>query len=215
MSYERVLEGGLRILSTQPDHAAALETLQRIVFPSLDDSERFKAQHYLKHLELFPEGQFVAVDTNLIVAATSSIRMNFDFSRPQHRFADVTRGGWLTAHQPDGEWLYGADIGVHPNYRRRGVARALYRARQETVERLGLKGQLTVGMLRGYGPLKRDTTAESYYESVLRGEEFDPTVSVQMRLGFEPRGLIPNYIGDPICDGYGVLLVLNRHQSIR
>ncbi|MBS1601556.1 MAG: GNAT family N-acetyltransferase, partial [Bacteroidetes bacterium] len=40
-------------------HAEALEELQRIVFPTLAAHERLRAEQYLRHLEVFPEGQFV------------------------------------------------------------------------------------------------------------------------------------------------------------
>jgi GNAT superfamily N-acetyltransferase len=145
---------------------------------------------------------------------TSTIRMKFDFHHPNHTFAEVIQGGWLTSHDPVGDWLYGADIGTHPDYRRRGIARGLYAARHDTVRRLGLKGQVTVGMLRGYGPLKEQMSAEEYYHSLIKGERTDPTISAQMAVGFEPRGLIPDYLNDPVCDRYGVLLVLEATRDV-
>ena len=145
---------------------------------------------------------------------TSTIRMHFDFGHIDHTFADVIQGGWLTSHEPGGDWLYGADIGTHPEYRRRGIARGLYAARHLTVKRLGLEGQVTVGMLRGYGPLKGEMTAEAYYQQLLRGERTDPTVSAQMSVGFEPRGLVPGYLNDPSCDNCGVLLVLASEKDV-
>ena len=48
------LEGGLELHRTQPRHAERLERLQMLVFPTLDDGERFKATHYLHHIEMFP-----------------------------------------------------------------------------------------------------------------------------------------------------------------
>ncbi|HEY7820340.1 MAG TPA: GNAT family N-acetyltransferase, partial [Vicinamibacteria bacterium] len=101
----------MRIASTRPEHAAALEELQILCFPTLDDSERFKAAHYRKHVEIFPEGQFVALDGDKVVGMTSTIRLHFDFAHVEHKFADIIQGGWLTSHEPDGDWLYGADIG--------------------------------------------------------------------------------------------------------
>ncbi|HXV64481.1 MAG TPA: GNAT family N-acetyltransferase, partial [Vicinamibacteria bacterium] len=62
MSYEKRLDSGIVVCSTLPRHARALERLQLLVFPTLDDSERFKEAHYRKHVEIFPEGQFVALD---------------------------------------------------------------------------------------------------------------------------------------------------------
>ena len=86
---------------TQPHHAEGLEQLQVIVFPTLADDERFKARHYLRHLELFPEGQFCVTDGDRVVGMTSTIRFDFDF---HHTFADIIQGGWLTSHRPAGSW---------------------------------------------------------------------------------------------------------------
>ncbi|MBA3455797.1 MAG: GNAT family N-acetyltransferase [Deltaproteobacteria bacterium] len=211
------LASGLVVCRTGPEHAPQLEELQRIVFPTLAPAERFEARHYLRHLELFPEGQFCVVDPEetRVVGMTSTIRMDLDLDHPAHTFADVIQGGWLTSHQPDGHWLYGADVGTHPDYRGRGIARALYAARQDTVRRLGLTGQLTVGMPSGYGVVKDEMTAETYYAELLAGTRRDPTISVQLRIGFEMQRLLPGYINDPVCAGYGILLVLPAAHDVR
>jgi GNAT superfamily N-acetyltransferase len=216
-SLRRALKNGLVVASTAPEHAEALEALQRIVFPTLADDERFKAAHYRKHVELFPEGQFVVLDpdkSDRVVGMTSTIRLPFDFDHPGHTFADIIQGGWLTSHDPEGDWLYGADIGAHPEYRRRGIARALYAARHETVRRLDLKGQVTVGMLSGYGAKKSEMTAQAYYDGVKDGTITDPTLTAQMRVGFELRGLIPGYLNDPVCDNYCACIVLPRERDV-
>lgn len=210
----RELSSGLVLTSTRPEHAAALERLQEIVFPTLAEEERFKEAHYKKHVELFPEGQLVVLDGDRAVGMTTTIRLHFDFDHPGHTFADIIQGGWLTSHDPSGDWLYGADIGAHPSYRRRGIARALYAARHNVVRALGLKGQVTVGMMSGYGARKGEISAESYYEGVKSGVINDPTLSAQMRVGFEPRGLLAGYLNDPVCDNYGVCLVLPSDRDV-
>jgi GNAT superfamily N-acetyltransferase len=207
--------GGLVVCRTSPEHVDRLAELQQIVFPTLAPEERFEAKHYLRHLELFPEGQFCVVDGDRVVGMTSTIRMDFDFAHPNHTFADVIQGGWLTSHQPTGAWLYGADVGTHPDYRRRGIARALYAARHQLVAGLGLAGQITVGMPSGYGAVKATMTAEAYYDELVRGIRRDPTISAQLRIGFELRGLIPGYINDPVCDRYGIVLVLPASAEVR
>ena len=214
MWYYRRLPDGLTIMHTRPEFAPELEALQRVCFPTLADEQRFKAAHYRKHIELFPDGQFVALDGDRVVGATTTVRLHFDVEHVDHRFADIIQGGWLTSHQPDGEWLYGADIGVEPSMRGRGVGRALYAARQEAVWRLGLRGQVTAGMISGYGAVKDRMTAEDYYAGVLAGRITDPTLSMQLRTGFEPRGLVANYLDDPVSGNYAVLLVLGADRDV-
>src|SRR5262245_52344249 len=217
MWYYRRLESGLFVMQTRREFAEQLEELQRICFPTLDDAERFKAAHYRKHIELFPDGQFVVLDGDRVVGATTTLRLDVDFDHGfdhGHTFADIIEGGWLTSHQPDGAWLYGADVGVDPAYRGRGIAKALYAARQETVWRLGLKGQVTAGMIRGYGEVKERMSAQEYYDGVVAGRIKDPTLSMQLGVGFEPRALLANYLNDPVCDNYSVLIVLGADKDV-
>ncbi|MFN8062819.1 MAG: aminotransferase class III-fold pyridoxal phosphate-dependent enzyme, partial [Vicinamibacterales bacterium] len=201
-------------MQSRPEHAVELEELQRVCFPTLDDAERFKAAHYLKHIELFGEGQFVALDGERVIGATATIRLAFDFDHLDHTFADIIQGGWLTSHRPTGDWLYGADLGVHPDYRGRGVGLALYAARQELVWRLGLRGQVTAGMMRGFGAVKDRMSGEEYYRELVAGTRTDPTLSMQFRVGFEPRALLTNYLNDPVCDNYSVLIVLGSDKDL-
>ena len=80
---------GIVITNARPEYAAQLEELQRICFPTLADEERFKAAHYLKHIQLFEAGQFVALDGDAVVGATTTLRLNFDFEHVDHTFADI------------------------------------------------------------------------------------------------------------------------------
>jgi GNAT superfamily N-acetyltransferase len=214
MGYHHVLRSGVVIASTRAEHAAPLAALQELCFPTLAPEQRFVAAHYRKHLELFPEGQFVALDGDRVLGGTSTCRLHFDFDHVGHTFEDIIQGGWLTSHQPDGEWLYGADISVHPDHRGRGLARGLYAARQDTVRRLRLKGQVTAGMMRGYGAVKDRMSAEEYYRRLADGTVNDPTLSAQMKIGFELRRLLPNYVHDPVCDDYAVLIVLDASRDV-
>jgi 4-aminobutyrate aminotransferase/(S)-3-amino-2-methylpropionate transaminase len=215
MWFFRKFPDGLVVMHTRPEHAPALEALQRLCFPTLDDAERFKAPHYLKHLELFPDGQFVVLDGDRVVGATTTLRLHVDFDHVAHTFADIIQGGWLTSHEPDGDWLYGADVGVDPAYRGRGLATALYAARQETVWRLQLNGQVTAGMIRDYGAVKDRMSAQDYYQGVVDGRIKDSTLSMQLGVGFEPRGLLASYLNDPVSDNYSVLLVLGADKEVR
>jgi 4-aminobutyrate aminotransferase/(S)-3-amino-2-methylpropionate transaminase len=214
MWYYRRLPDGLVVMHTRPEQAEQLEALQRICFPTLDDAERFKAAHYRRHVEIFPDGQFVVLDGDTVVGATTTLRLDFDFDDTDHTFADIIQGGWLTSHESTGDWLYGADVGVHPSYRGRGLATALYAARQETVWRLGLKGQVTAGMIAGYGEVKDRVSAEDYYQGVIEGRIKDRTLSMQLGIGFTPRKLLSGYLNDPVSDNYSVLITLDAATEV-
>ena len=204
--YLKKTADGLVVQTTRAEHAAQLEALQEMVFPTLAKEALFRAPHYLHHISIFPEGQFVVTDSDKVVGMTSTIRYHLD-EKHARTFVEVIDGGFLNTHEPHGEWLYGLDVGVHPQWRGRGIARHLYDARQQTVEWLNLRGQFTYGMLSGYGALKETMTAEDYYAELIAGKRKDPTVSRQIANGFEVVRLVHGYLEDPICDNYVVLLV--------
>ena len=210
--YQKELDNGIMLQQTQGQHAKALDTLQRIVFPTLADEERMSERHYLHHLEVFPAGQLVLLDGDEVIGMTSSIR--YHFSLEDHTFLDVSDNLWFNTHEPDGDWLYGMDMGVHPDYRGRGLAREMYRARQEICSQLGLKGQIIVGMPNGYAQYAATMNLEEYFQQVVAGKIYDPTVSTQMRMGAEPQKLIHNYLDDPQCGNGGVLMILSVDKKV-
>jgi GNAT superfamily N-acetyltransferase len=202
----------MAVQQMQPQHASQLEALQRIVFPTLSEEELIKAPQFLHHLQLFPEGQFVITNHDIVIGMTSCMRSIF--STEQHTFKEISAGGWFTNHNPDGDWLYGLDMGIHPDYRGKGLARNLYRARHQVAKQLGLKGQFTVGMMNGYGAVANDISAETYFEELKQGKRTDPTISAQMKIGFEPIALVTNYLNDPTCGNYGVLIKIDIDKAI-
>lgn len=207
--YQKELADGLQVRPMQVSDAEQCEALQHIVFPNLADDEILHAPQYRAHLEIFPEGQYVITDGLSVIASTSTMRYRYNpEDTSHHTFFEIMGGGWLTTHVPDGDWLYGLDMGVHPAYRGKGLAKELYRARQHTCLQLNLKGQMMVGMLNGYQHHSDTLTIDSYYLQVISGDLFDPTVSVQMKIGFEIKKLMKEYLNDPTCGNAGALLIL-------
>lgn len=210
--YRKELPQGYIIQQTEARHATALDALQRLVFPTLAEEERMAERHYLHHLEVFPQGQMVLMDGDEVIGMTSSIR--YHLSLEDHTFLGVSDNLWFNTHEPQGDWLYGMDMGVHPRYRGQGLARQLYRARQEICRSLGLKGQVIVGMPIGYVDYAREMSLDEYYEHLIEGSIYDPTVSTQMRMGSEPQRLIHNYLDDPNCGNAGVLMILSAEKQV-
>lgn len=197
-----------RVVNSAPEMAEDLEAIQRISFPTLAENEIITAAHYRAHIQRFPEGQFaVLTREDRVIGCSTDFRTSFDFHHIEHRYLDVVGNNWLGHHDPEGDWLYGADIGVLPEYRGRGIAKLLYAARRALIQRHGLQGQVAGSVLRGYGPWKYRMTAEQYVAAVVAGSLVDPALSVHLKCGFHVRGIINNYVTDTSCDNKAALIV--------
>lgn len=202
------MTGTFSVVNSTLDMVEQLEAIQRASFPSLAEEEIMTAAHYTAQIKRFPEGQFAILNnTGLAVACSTDFRTKVDFDNFQHRYIDAVDHNWLGKHDPKGDWLYGADIGVLPEYRRQGLATMLYHARHDLVRRLNLRGHVAGGMLKGYGKYKDEMPVEDYVERVTAGEMFDPTLSIQLKRGFKVHGVIQNYVDDPSCDGKAAFIV--------
>jgi GNAT superfamily N-acetyltransferase len=204
-------EATVKVVNTQRSYARALAKMQRSIFPTLTDEELLHEEHYLKHLELFPEGQF----TGLVyqhgdwtpAGSTSTFLTTWETAKKPHTFLEAIDNGWLTKHNPDGDWLYGADMSVGPNFRRMGIASKLYEARKNLARRLNLRGEVAGGMLPGYHLHRERMSIERYVEKVVAGELTDPTLTAQLRNGFQVKAILYDHITDPRSDNCAALIV--------
>ena len=196
----------IQITQTQPEFIPQLVELQIVCYPTLADSSRLKAPHFESHLQIFPEGQWVALDDARVVGMSAGFLITFDFEHPNHTFDEIIGYGFFTHHDPHGAHFYGADVSVHPDYRGRGIARRLYDARKALVRERGLRGIVTGAMIPGFVHYKTRMDAPTYVARVVAGEIFDPTLSVQLHQGFHMHGLLPNYLADSATDGWSVLI---------
>lgn len=196
----------LVLTTLEPKYAAGLEQLQKDCFPTLAPFERMRREHFLSHAELFPEGNFVVLDGQKVVGLGSGFLTDFDFTA-KHTFWEWVSEGFYTRHDPSGAWYYGGDISVHPAYRGFGLGRKLYGARKDTVKKLKRRGIVAGGMLPGYAAHKSALSIHDYVQKVVAGELHDPTLSFQLKNGFEVRGLLENYVDDEASDGWATLIV--------
>ena len=202
-------DGRFQVLNSSLEMVAALEHIQRVSFPDLSDADLMLEQHFASHIRIFPDGQHAILDTqtNQVVASSSDIMLELDFNHYQHRFFPAVGEGFFTTHNPSAHWLYGADIGVLPEYRSLGLSSLLYKARQDLVVRLGLHGHYAGAMPKGYGAVRDEMPIEAYLHEVIRGERFDPVISIQLKRGYRIYGVIPDYLDDPSCANYGVVII--------
>jgi GNAT superfamily N-acetyltransferase len=159
-------------------------------------SPPWRVEQLESHLKLFPEGQFVAVDQDsgeVLGMASSLIVLWADYEL-KGNWRTFTDNGMFTNHDPQGRTLYGAEVLVNPAIQRRGVGSKLYQARFELTRRLGLLRIRAAARLRGYGRHANDMNAVEYVMKVVRGELKDPTLSFQLRHGFEVLAVVDSYL---------------------
>jgi GNAT superfamily N-acetyltransferase len=186
------------------EHASRQAELQLEVFPTLSEEELMTEKHYKRYLEIFPEGQLIILHGEKVIASSTTMRQNY--LKGHHTFLDISDNLWMGTHDPQGEWLYGLDISVHPDYRRKGLGRAIYNFRQEIAINLGCKGQLTAGMPIGFDQLKNKMTIQEYCEALMIGDIIDPTVTAQKKCGFILVEPLYNYLHDPRCGNASILM---------
>ena len=199
----------ITIAQTIAEYADALASFQHLCFPTLPQEDLFNADHYRSHIHQFAEGQFTALahtDAGVrVVGATTTMRS--DMTHIPSHFMEMIGHNWLTTHQPDGAWLYGIDMSVHPDFRRMGISRLFYTERAALVQRLGLRGEMVAGLLPGYFAHREQMNIEQYVDGVCSGKLTDPTLTPQLKNGFLVLRLLHGYVTDPRSDNVATLLV--------
>ena len=168
----------------------------------------------------FPEGQFVAEYGERLVGYCATFRVSEQTALAPHTWSEITGGGFAARHDPQGDWLYGMDVCVDPDFRGLRIGRRLYSARKRLCQKLGLRGIVFGGRLPGLAKrIARYGSAQAYVDAVVAGRQRDPTLSFQLRNGFEVVGLLPRYLpGDVESLGNAAHLVWrnpNHHEQPR
>lgn len=185
----------------------AVMRLTRRVYP---DSPGWTLGQLASHLEIFPDGQFVAVElaSQRVVGLASSLIVLWDDYDLNTSWRDFTDGGMFTNHDPArGRTLYGAEVMVDPDLQGRGIGSALYCARRALVERAGLLRIRAGARLRGYHLHAEHESAEAYVARVVAGSQADPTLSFQLRHGFHVLAVARDYLRhDPESRGHAAVI---------
>ncbi len=157
----------------------------------------------------FPDGQFVATMDDKVVGYCATFRIGGDIALKPHTWAEITGMGYASRHDPEGEWLYGMEVCVDPEYRGYRLGQRLYNERKKLCQNLGLKGIVFAGRLPTLAKrIGKFGSAQAYVEAVNQKKHRDPVLSFQLHNGFEIIGVIPNYLAtDRESLGYGVHLV--------
>lgn len=202
---------GIRIQPATANYAPQMEDLMHACYGTTrqDPFHIFTEAMFRSHQHNFPEGQYIAVEqaTDRVVGLTVSMRKHFNLRMPHlDEWWSSTGNGWLSTHQPSGEWMYGVESCVHPDFRSAGVGGQLMDARFAVLRRLNLRGMVAGSAIISYYQHK-ELSVEDYVQAVVEGRIFDQNLSKQMKKGFKPLAPIPDYVDDWESLGWGVLMV--------
>ncbi len=170
--------------------------------------ETYKTSEVRGQISNFPEGQFVVESEGEIVGYAASFIIKEKRALTPYSWMEITGGGYGSQHNPNGDWLYGTDVCVDPTRRRLRIGERLYDARKALCESYELKGIMFGGRMPGWGKRKKKFPDQMEYIAAVRDKKvIDSVVNFQLRQGFEPVQIIPNYLPeDPASGGNAVLM---------
>ncbi len=201
------MSGELRYVNLVEELAPQCAALELAAFPHADPEDLLSEADMRAYARTFPEGFFVCLDADRVVGQGAGIFLDFDFDHPQHTIAGITGEHQCGNHDPNGDWYYGTDIVVHPDYRRRGIGRRLYELRKDVVRRYNKMGIIAGGHMHNFADHKHRMTAEEYIRQVAAGEIYDATLTFQMHNGFELVTALEDYLTDEATDNWSALIV--------
>ena len=191
------------VRNTTPEDFSKILQLSKAVYSF---PPHWTERQLTSHLEVFPEGQFVAIDSSSgqLVGMAASLIIRWDDYDLHGSWKDFTDAGMFTNHDPvRGRTLYGGEVMVSPEMQRRGIGSAIYAARRRLVERLRLPRLRAGARLRGYYRYADKMSPEEYTSKVVRGEIKGMTLNFQLKQGFRVLAVVSDYLpGDPESLGH-------------
>lgn len=181
----------LVIRQSQLDDIPALYALSQKVYE--DDS--ITAEMLRGQITVFPSGQFLVEYEDKIVGYCSTFIINGDIALKSHTWKSITGGGFASRHDPDGDYLYGMDVCVDPDYRGIRIGNRLYKKRRELCQDLGLTGIVFGGRMPGYQKKKKTIkNPENYVQLVKDRKIRDQVINFHLNNQFEPIGILKKYL---------------------
>lgn len=162
----------------------------------------------------FPEGHLVAEMNGKVVGYSASLRIDGKKVLKKHTWKEATGGGFGSTHDPTGDYLYGYETCVDPKFRRHRIGQRFYNMRRDLVKYDRLKGIVFGGRIPNFYKKKNKVKdVFDYVAQVIDKKIVDPTLSFQIRNGFEILGVIDQYIpSDRESGGHAVHLLWRNSE---
>lgn len=180
--------------------------IQKKAFPPPFPSELWWTEDQLEqHISIFKEGCLcIEVDGEVAGSMTTMIT-NLNEEDLDHTWEEMTAGGTMSTHDPDGKIMYVVDLCVDPDYRSIGLGKQLTQAMYETVVHLRLERLIGGARMPLYHKYQHELTPEEYVNLVIQSEIKDPVVTFLLKAGRSPIQPIEGYLEDEESCDYGLL----------
>lgn len=162
---------------------------QRQCWPDYPPELMYDRRLYELQLDAFPEGQLLAESRGEVVGYATSLVVQLEELPYAYDYNEITGSGTFSTHRREGDTLYGADIGVLPQWRGQGIAQKLYAGRRKLLKRLNLRRMLAYGRLPGFAQHAGELTAQEYVEAVAARTLVDPALTAHLKAGYEVIGV--------------------------
>jgi len=182
-------------LSIRPANLRDIDPIIALMKRAYSEMPVYSPGNLQGQITAFPDGQFVAQFGDAIVGYAATFRIDEQSALSPHTWAEITGAGYASRHDPKGEWLYGMEVCVDPEWRGQRIGQRLYDARKRLAEQLELKGIVFGGRLPGLAKrMKQYGTPVAYLDAVRARQIRDQVATFQLNNGYEPIGLLENYL---------------------
>lgn len=190
---------------TLADFDGLLQVQKEAFPPPYPEAQLWSKEQIAAHVETFAEGALLVEYNKIIVGSATSLLTNE--AGHSHTWEGISDNGSIChTHDPNGKTLYGIDLCVRPNYRKLGIARALYEARKTTVRDLELERYAAGSRIPGYHRYADQLTVEAYVEEVQNRKLSDPVLTFMLNQGLSVVRIEKDYLDDEESHHFGVIV---------
>lgn len=188
---------------------------------------QFKEEHLRSQIRIFPEGQLCFEDDEgEIWGFVNLMRFRFDPRSPlRGTWRGITADGYISTHDPRGNWLFGVNLSVHPHGFFTGATEALLGTAARVCASRHLKGIMFVGRMPGYARWLRararsgtaldgaDVEVARSYIDARRTEDdgrerrLDSQLAMYETFGLRILGPVPDFMDDEKSRDFGIAMV--------
>lgn len=196
----------IKIRSWRREDIQSVIDCHRAAYPEYDEDAYYTERYYELQFDAFPEGQMLAEIDGRVVGYATALIVQLEDDAQTYTYDEITGGGTFATHDPSGDTLYGADIGVDEAFRGLGISRMLYDARKRLMQRYNLRRMVAYGRIPGYNEHAGKMTADEYVQKVVNGEILDVSLRAHLSAGYSVKKVLLDFLWDNSSLNYSTLL---------